>query len=109
MENLFKRTGKKIREMKIKKKGKQWKTAMTEELGCVPLSVYCNACHLVCHSVHRNPSLNGVLLEAPMVMLTKAAHTNIERFLWIIEIRIRPIAAKRLGKLMFNSPAMVCL
>lgn len=68
--------------------GKQWKAAMTEELGCVCLSVYCHACHLVCHSVHRNPSLSGVLLEAPMVMLTKAVHSNIERFLWIIETRI---------------------
>lgn len=82
---------------------------MTEDLGCVHLSVYCNACHLVCHSVHQNPSLNGMLLEAPMVMLTKAAHTNIERFLWSIAIRIWPTTAKRLEKLMFNSPAMVCL
>lgn len=86
---FFKRTGKKIREMKtMKKKGKQWQAAVTEELGCVRLSVYCNACHLVCHSIHQDPSLKGMLLEAPMVMLTKAAHTNIERFLWIIAIRI---------------------
>lgn len=60
---------------------------MTEELGCVCLGMrLCTAvlCHLVCYSMFQDPLLNDMLLETPVVMLTRAAHTNMERLpgLW---------------------------